>query len=385
MVDEADFPALAESVARAVNVKDGDAILIWGNVLQQKLLEEIAIHVIRRGGQPFIQALSDDYWRRMLDVSSEDQLRQVPRIMLGAAQTMDARIVIEPFNDPSIPAMYRKKFQAWREGNRPIRDAIFREPKKRWVEMGWPTEGIAARHGISLAALEGLIIGGILIDYDRLKADCDRLMALLAGARYVHVTDPHGTDFHIDIGGRKLDPDDGAISRDKEAAGINGANLPAGEVAVAPVETYGTGTIYCPMTVDGLTWSTPILGAMLFFDNGELILDKCTAEENQDTLIDSLSGLAELDTAVYGGPNALKIAELGIGLNPAIDRAIGYILTDEKIRGTVHVAFGDSILLGGNVRSHMHWDFVTAPDVTLEVEYNDGSRKFLIRNGRLLI
>jgi aminopeptidase len=32
----------------------------------------------------------------------------------------------------------------------------------------------------------------------------------------------------------------------------------------------------------------------------------------------------------------------------------------------------------------MHWDFVTAPDVTLEVEYKDGSKKLLMKAGRLL-
>jgi len=35
-----------------------------------------------------------------------------------------------------------------------------------------------------------------------------------------------------------------------------------------------------------------------------------------------------------------NVAELGIGCNPEITRAIGYILTDEKIIGSVHLAFG---------------------------------------------
>ncbi len=86
----------------------------------------------------------------------------------------------------------------------------------------------------------------------------------------------------------------------------------------------------------------------------------------------------------YDAPNALKVAELGIGLNPVIDHAIGYILTDEKIGGSVHVAFGRSDMYGGNIQSNMHWDFVTAPDVTMEVEYKDGTKKLLMKDGVLL-
>ncbi|HMK45172.1 MAG TPA: aminopeptidase, partial [Methanocella sp.] len=82
-------------------------------------------------------------------------------------------------------------------------------------------------------------------------------------------------------------------------------------------------------------------------------------------------------------PNALKVAELGIGLNPVIDRAIGYILTDEKIGGSVHVAFGMSEGYGGAIMSSMHWDFVTAPGETVEVEYVDGSKRLLMKDGRL--
>jgi aminopeptidase len=32
----------------------------------------------------------------------------------------------------------------------------------------------------------------------------------------------------------------------------------------------------------------------------------------------------------------------------------------------------------------MHWDFVTAPDVTLEVEYEDGGKRFLMKEGKLV-
>ncbi len=41
-------------------------------------------------------------------------------------------------------------------------------------------------------------------------------------------------------------------------------------------------------------------------------------------------------------PGASAIRELGLGLNPGIDRFTGSILYDEKIGGTVHLALGQS-------------------------------------------
>ena len=41
-------------------------------------------------------------------------------------------------------------------------------------------------------------------------------------------------------------------------------------------------------------------------------------------------------------PGARRLGELGLGLNPGIDRFTGSILYDEKIGGTVHLALGQS-------------------------------------------
>ena len=77
-----------------------------------------------------------------------------------------------------------------------------------------------------------------------------------------------------------------------------------------------------------------------------------------------------------------NLAELGIGCNPEITKAIGYILTDEKINGSVHLAFGSNKMMGGTSVSQIHWDFVTTPCVNITVEYNDGIKKLIMENGK---
>ena len=63
------------------------------------------------------------------------------------------------------------------------------------------------------------------------------------------------------------------------------------------------------------------------------------------------------------GRDARTVAEFGIGTN---DKAIltGLILEDEKVMGTIHIAFGDNKSMGGSVRVASHLDgLVKAPSV----------------------
>ena len=58
-------------------------------------------------------------------------------------------------------------------------------------------------------------------------------------------------------------------------------------------------------------------------------------------------------------PGARRLGELGLGLNPGIDRFTGSILYDEKIGGTVHLALGQSYPETGGVNeSALHWDLI---------------------------
>ena len=65
------------------------------------------------------------------------------------------------------------------------------------------------------------------------------------------------------------------------------------------------------------------------------------------------------------GELGTNLAELGVGTN---DRAIltGSVLEDEKILGTVHVAFGASAGIGGTVSVPIHLDVVVL-DASLQI------------------
>ena len=55
------------------------------------------------------------------------------------------------------------------------------------------------------------------------------------------------------------------------------------------------------------------------------------------------------------GEEGTNLAELGVGTNDRA-RLTGNVLEDEKILGTVHVAFGASAGIGGTVSVPVHLD-----------------------------
>ena len=81
---------------------------------------------------------------------------------------------------------------------------------------------------------------------------------------------------------------------------------------------------------------------------------------------------------------ASVIGELGVGLNPKA-RLTGNLLEDEKAGGTAHIAFGynENMPFGKN-NSKTHRDFLFY-NPTFSVEYEDGSRKVIIKDGKVMV
>jgi len=195
------------------------------------------------------------------------------------------------------------------------------------------------------------------IDFDRLRSRSHAIADLLDKGTEAHVTCPRGTDLRLDLRGRQGIADDGDLT----ARGAFG-NLPCGEGFIAPAG--GEGTMYArSIAAIGLTRGHP---AKLTVENGHLAA--ATGPEGEQLL-----GILR-----EHGDAGTNLAELGVGTN---DRATltGNVLEDEKILGSVHVAFGASIAIGGTVSVPIHLDCVVT-EATLEI---DGTR--VLDEGRFVL
>jgi len=78
------------------------------------------------------------------------------------------------------------------------------------------------------------------------------------------------------------------------------------------------------------------------------------------------------------GPLARNIAEFGVGTND-MAQVTGKILEDEKVKGTIHVALGNNISMGGTVNVPFHVDgVVLKPTVYVD-------EVLLLKEGKLLV
>jgi leucyl aminopeptidase (aminopeptidase T) len=167
---------------------------------------------------------------------------------------------------------------------------------------------------------------------------------LLESADTARVTSPRGTDLTLDLTGRRGIPDDGDLT----APGAFG-NLPCGEGFIAPLS--GEGRVVASS-----------LGPLGISDEPAIL----TLRDGHLESAERGLGPEWLKLLEPHGDRGRNLAELGVGTN---DRAqlTGLVLEDEKILGTVHVAFGASAGIGGTVAVPIHLDVVVL-DASLEVD-----------------
>jgi leucyl aminopeptidase (aminopeptidase T) len=210
-----------------------------------------------------------------------------------------------------------------------------------------------ARKAASEAGARGATLPGVTEDMLARLMACDfptlqrrsrELAELLSNADEARFTCPRGSDFTMDLTGRTGVADDGDLS------GPNAfGNLPCGEGFIAPLSGAGT-FVASTLASIGLSDEDPVV---------------LTVQDGRLTDAGGANGALFLETLHAGGELGTNLAELGIGTN---ERATltGNVLEDEKILGTVHVAFGASAGIGGTVSVPVHLDCVVL-EPTLDI------------------
>jgi 2,5-dihydroxypyridine 5,6-dioxygenase len=168
-----------------------------------------------------------------------------------------------------------------------------------------------------------------------------RLLTELEGAKEVRIRGRAGTDLTLRVEGRPWKSD--ALPLEPG----DGANYPGGEVFVAPLKDGADGVLVAdltvPYTVEGLV-DEPVT---LRFERGRVLeISGGKAAQMLRELVKS------------SGAGADVIAELGIGLNPAV-KPRGHVMLDEKAANTAHVAIGKNTgSYGGDNDAAIHVDCI---------------------------
>lgn len=207
----------------------------------------------------------------------------------------------------------------------------------------------AAAAGTRVATMPGMtedmfMNGAITAEYTQVKALTERVTDMLTVGKEVRI-EKDGRSLSFSIQGRNGVPSTGMYLNPGESG-----NLPSGEAYIAPVEGQGEGRIVVDGSIAGIgALSEPI---ELTIEGGRLIA--ATGTDGERLL------------SVLGDGDGRYLGEFGIGTNNKA-RITGVVLEDEKVYGTIHVAFGSNNTFGGTVSAGVHIDAVVQkPDIYID-------------------
>lgn len=190
--------------------------------------------------------------------------------------------------------------------------------------------------------------GGISADPGEIEKIVKKTHATIKDGRMIKIKTGLGTEFSMSIEPRTWITDTGAC-REKGSL----ANLPAGEIFIAPNEGSANGIL----VVDGSF-------GKLLDTPAKIIVKKGIAEKVEDKETEKM-----LDKM---GRNGKHVCEFGFGLNSNA-KISGHPVEDEKALGTVHIGFGERVKSGNHIDA-----VIKNPTVIV----ND---KTILENGKLVL
>jgi Leucyl aminopeptidase (aminopeptidase T) len=201
----------------------------------------------------------------------------------------------------------------------------------KWVILRYPTEGMAQLSGMSTEAFEDFYFDVCNLDYAKMADAMTPLVNLINRTDKVHIL-AKDTDLSFSIKGI------GAVKCSGDR------NIPDGEVYTAPVKNSVNGVIHynVPSIENGYKYED----VRLTFKDGKIVEATANNTASANAIFDTDAG-------------ARYVGEFALGVNPYITKAMGDILFDEKISGSIHFTPGacyDEAPNGND--SAVHWDLV---------------------------
>lgn len=366
-----DLNRIAEKIVNdCLRVKPGENFWIsCADFYYWSFAEAVAKAAVKAGAYPLITVTSDELSLMKLK-NPVEYLKKTSDFQLRLTQTADVTLDIvfprDPYYIKDVPP---ENLAAGPISAIPIKEEIYRRNRDqvnlRKSSFLHPTPEAAQKYGLPFEEYSQMVWSAVDIDYESISKRAKKIASVIRGAKQVKIKSEDGTDLKFSIEGRRVFIDDGIFDEEDITGNSYLQNLPTGEVYVPPVETSAEGVAVFQYNV---FMGEPLKNFRVRFEKGKIV------EMDADEGLEHYRNIMEKNTG-----DKLRIAELGIGLNPEITRVTGGLALDEKIIGTVHIATGENRMFGGKNESSIHWDLVMK-NPTLIVE-----NKVIMENGRYLI
>lgn len=340
------------------SVQKGENVFIEATGVDYQLVNCIVKEVVKAGGFPFVSMKDNRVERELCMNMSEELAKRMEDFDNYKMKKMQAYIGIRggenAYEKSDVPQDKMKVF------NKFYATPVHLETRvkhTKWVILRYPTQGMSSMSAMSTEAFEDLYFDVCNLDYSKMDKAMTPLVELMNKTDKVRIVAPN-TDLTFSIKGI------GAVKCSGKC------NIPDGEVYTAPVKDSVNGRI---------TYNVPSVQGGKKFENISLLF-------KDGKIIEATSNDTKAINEVFDTDEGARyVGEFAIGVNPYVTRAMGDILFDEKISGSIHFTPGECYddAYNGNVSS-IHWDLVL--DQTLahgggEIYFDD----ILIRKDGLFV
>jgi len=352
----------------SIDAQPGQRVGISGLTAAAPIIEAVFERVLERGAHPVplieLPGLRETFMRQ----ANDEQLAFVPPFDKMLFEEFDAGIFVHGDNNTrGLSSVDPARLSARQTAIRPLLAKYLERSatgKFKWVRSDYPTEALAQDAELSLREFEDFYFGACHVTGDddapahwrAVSAEQQRMIDWLAGRDRLEVRGPN-VDLTLSLQGRRFINADGHY------------NMPDGEIFTGPVEDSVNGWVR--FTYPAIYQWREVEGVEIKFENGRAV--QATARKNEAYLRSTL--------ATDGG--ACFLGEFAISTNFGIQRFTRQILFDEKIGGTIHMAFGAGYPeTGSRNKSAVHWDMICDMRADSEIRV-DG--ELLYQNGQFKI
>lgn len=284
-------------------------------------------------------------------VATDDPTREVGQLFYDAARALGRRALLMVMPEGRVtgeepPAAVAAAMKAADVALCPTAKSITHTTAR--IEAAAAGTRVVTMPGVTMDMLRD---GAACADYVEVERRTMALTERLTHAKTARI-EKDGHVLTMDLTGRNGVASPGVY----RAPGASG-NFPSGEAYIAPLEDGANGSVVIDGSMVGIgTLAEPLVATL---ENGRLV----QAEGG-----DANGAYAEQLSILFERPENGTIAELGIGTNERA-KLCGIILEDEKLYGTVHVAFGTNASFGGVTKADCHYDgIVLRPTLYLDDE-----------------
>lgn len=335
---------LAQRIVVGLDIQLGELIQVRDQAGNHELLAELLLAIELAGATPLPQIMPPRYLKRMLAGASTGYLAGWDRQRAGWMQQID-RIVVLGSAYPYLAELDATALDAWASATQRLNE-IEEARRLPFLVVALPSAERAVQLGMGADELEQHLLPALLVESSRIQETIRGALAAINGARTLLIRSGDGYELRLDQGDREWMDDDGVIdARDRQRGAIV-SNLPAASIYTTVLEDSATGSLYLPR-------AGPASQAVLHFQNGQITkIEAATGGTNLEGWLDSHSGAPR------------RISHIGLGLNAALQRPIGWTIVDEHIQGSLFVALGENRYMGGQNSSSLNVDYALS-SVTL--------------------